>query len=314
MDIYTALSELLIIDEFEIVSYINRAPHRYKVYTIPKRNGSGERVIAQPAKELKILQKATLDMPLLCLPIHKAAYAYMDGIGIKQNAQKHCKNQYLLKMDFANFFPSIVADDLISHVEKNHGKISVRDTVALKKIFFWRPKGSSKHRLSIGAPSSPFISNTLLFEFDTAIYDMCLQLNVTYTRYADDLTFTSNVPGALFELPKTVGKILENIEYPKLTINPSKTIFSSKKNNRHVTGLVLANNNTVSLGRERKRYIRSLVYKFCRDELSNEETLNLKGLISFSKHIEPVFYSSLVKKYSLKVVFEIERFSLDNNK
>ena len=71
---------------------------------------------------------------------------------------------------------------------------------------------------------------------------------------------------------------------------------------------MLANDNTVSLGREKKRYIRSLVYKFYNGELSDEETLKLKGLVGFSKHIEPVFYSSLIKKYSPEVIGKIERF------
>lgn len=313
MDIYNALSELLLIDEADITDYINRAPHRYKVYKIPKRNGSGSRVIAQPTKELKVFQKAALSMPLLSLPVHKSAFAYMDGIGIKQNAQKHSKNQYLLKMDFSDFFPSIVSDDLVHHVEKHKGKLGERDRTALKKLFFWRTKDSSEHRLSIGAPSSPFISNTILFEFDTIVDSFCIQKGITYTRYADDLTFTTNISGLLFGLPKFVGGVLGELEYPKLKINQDKTVFSSKKNNRHVTGLVLTNDNTVSLGREKKRYIRSLVYRFYNEKLSNDESIKLRGLISFAKHIEPTYYHSLVKKYSLKVISDIEHYCPDKH-
>lgn len=312
MDIYSTLSELLLIDEADIASYINRAPHRYKVYKIPKRNGSGSRVIAQPAKELKVLQKAALNMPLLDLPIHKSAFAYMDGIGIKQNAQKHSKNQYLLKMDFSDFFPSITSNDLVCHVEKHKEKLEEKEKVALKKLFFWCVKGSTEHRLSIGAPSSPFLSNTMLFDFDTIVNRFCIQEKITYTRYADDLTFTTNVSGLLFELPKYIEGVLKDIEYPNLKINQSKTVFSSKKNNRHVTGLVLTNANTISIGRDRKRYIRSLVYGFCNKKLSNDESLKLRGLISFAKHIEPTYYRSLVKKYSLTVISEIERYYPDN--
>ena len=120
--------------------------------------------------------------------------------------------------------------------------------------------------MSIGAPSSPFISNTILFDFDCLLTDLCNEANVTYTRYADDLTLTTNVQGALYKFPQIITPILASLEYPKLKINDAKTIFSSKKNNRHVTGLVLTNENKVSLGRERKRYIRSLVYKFSKHE------------------------------------------------
>ncbi len=310
MNIYEYLSDLLLIDKDEIAHYIYRAPRRYRVYEIPKRNGSGSRVIAQPSRELKILQKMALNMDFFSLPIHSVAFAYRDKIGIKQNAEAHCKNQYLLKMDFSNFFPSIIANDLIKHIEKNHGRLSDIDSYAIKKLFFWCPRGSEEHRLSIGAPSSPFISNTILYEFDNIIYDVCIKKKITYTRYADDLTFTTNVPDILSEIPRLVESTLKNIEYPKLSINSKKTIYSSKKNNRHVTGLVLSNDNSVSLGRERKRYIRSLVFKFSNRDLSEEEILKLKGLIGFSKHIEPIFYSSLIKKYTFDLIKEIEKFNL----
>ena len=215
-------------------------------------------------------------------------------------------------MDFSDFFPSIVSSDLLSHVEKHKGKLEIKEKVALKKLFFWCVKGSTEHRLSIGAPSSPFLSNTILFDFDTIVNDYCTQEKITYTRYADDLTFTTNVSGVLFELPTYIEGVLKKLEYPTLKINHSKTVFSSKKNNRHVTGLVLTNDNAISLGRDRKRYIRSLVYGFCNKKLSDDESIKLRGLISFAKHVEPTFFRSLVKKYSLAVISDIERYYPDN--
>ncbi|MGR6874713.1 retron St85 family RNA-directed DNA polymerase [Pseudomonas sp. HK3] len=308
MDIYKNLSEALLIDEEEIIDYIARAPYRYKVYQIPKRNMKGSRTIAQPARELKIFQKLSLDYPLLNLPVHDSAFAYRNGIGIKKNAKMHSHNQYLLKMDFENFFPSITDDDLVNHIVKYHGSIGERDEIAIRKIFFWKKKGDKEKRLSIGAPSSPFISNTVLFEFDEMLDHICKSLMVTYTRYADDLTFTTNEKGVLSRIPKLVEQVLETIKYPKLKINSPKTIYSSKKSNRHITGLVISNDNQVSLGRKRKRYIRSLVFKFDNNELSSEEVLTLKGLISFAKHVEPSFYMALIGKYKFNVITRILKF------
>lgn len=313
MDIYKSLSEILLIDESELIDYIQRAPYKYKVYQIPKRNNRGKRTIAQPAKELKIFQQIALRHLLLKLPVHDAAFAYREGVGIKTNAERHSKNKFLLKMDFADFFPSIYDQNLIDHIEKHHGKLSERDSTAIRKLFFWRKKGETESRLSIGAPSSPFISNTLLFEFDEVISNICDSMLVTYTRYADDLTFTTNRPDILSRLPSVVESILSSISTPKLKINSEKTVFSSKKSNRHVTGLVITNDGKVSLGRKRKRYIRSLVFKFNGKELSNEEVLHLKGLISFAKHIEPTFHFSLVKKYSHELIRKIEKFEIVTN-
>ncbi len=308
MDIYESLSEILLIDESEIIDYIKKAPYKYKVYEIPKRNGRGTRTIAQPAKELKVFQQLSLRHSLLDLPVHEAAFAYREGVSIKQNAEMHSKNHYLLKMDFKNFFPSILDADLITHIEKYHGELSPRNRSAIRNLFFWRRKGDRDNRLSIGAPSSPFISNTLLYGFDEEVSNVCSSLMITYTRYADDLTFTTNQPGILFTIPDIVNEILKSIKTPRLAINPQKTVFSSKKNNRHVTGLVISNDDKVSLGRSKKRYIRSLVFQFDTKKLSDADTIKLKGLLGFAKYIEPGFYSSLIRKYSLQVIRDIETF------
>lgn len=302
MNIYSSLADIFFLSQSEIEAYLVRAPYRYKVYEIPKRNGKGNRVIAQPAKELKVFQKIALQKHLSNLPVHDSAMAYVEGVGIKMNAMKHSSGQYLLKMDFADFFPSITSNDLLLHIKTHYGHIVKADSEAIERLFFWKQKKIKGRRLSIGAPSSPFISNTILYEFDCLVSEYCIQRDITYTRYADDLTFTTNIPNILVDLPQQIASFLVNIQYPKLSLNRSKTVFSSKKHNRHVTGLVITNENKVSLGRERKRYIRSLLFKFSKDELEKTQILKLKGLIGFSKHIEPSFYSSLIKKYGLDIL------------
>ena len=83
-----------------------RAPVRYKVYSIPKRNGN-RRIIAQPAREVKRLQRALMKVLLSKLPIHEAATAYRKGRSTLDNARAHAENGPILKLDLKNFFPSI---------------------------------------------------------------------------------------------------------------------------------------------------------------------------------------------------------------
>lgn len=310
MLILEELASKLLISTAELVSFVNTAPYRYKVYTIPKRSGRGVRVIAQPTEVLKVMQRMVLDSYLKGLPVHDCATAYRDGVSIKENAIAHLNSKYLLKMDFSDFFPSIIPSDLISHVKRHKGSVSREDAYAVKKIFFWARKKDPLHRLSIGAPSSPFISNTLMYEFDCKIYDECARLDVRYTRYADDLTFTTNTRGALFGLLDIVNKICAEIAYPALRINSEKTVFSSKGNNRHITGLVLTNDNKVSLGRERKRYFRSLIHKHSLGELSGEDIYALKGRLAFAKHVEPAFYNAVIQKYGAELIASIMVFQI----
>ena len=314
MIIIKFISTALCLEEKEVKDFINSSPYRYKVYQIPKRHGNGSRTIAQPTQELKVLQKMVLDRFFSSLPIHECAKAYCKNINIKDNALAHAENQYLLKMDFHDFFPSITSDAFISHIEKNGIELSIGDKISVKKLFFWTKKRNIVHRLSIGAPSSPFISNTIMYEFDCIIYNLTSKMNITYTRYADDLTFTTNTKDILFNIPDMVEKICAKLDYPKLKINREKTIFSSKKNNRHITGLVINNQNNISLGRDRKREIKSLIFKYSRNELDKTKILKLSGILSFAKHIEPVFYDALIKKYGIDIIHELGKYNSINKK
>lgn len=304
MSILLSLSKSLSISTGELYRYINTAPHRYKTYSIPKRNGKGFRQIAQPTPAIKIIQKEAVENIINKLPIHESCIAYVKKKGIKDNAELHMSNTYLLKMDFKDFFPSIKPIDLMKHCRKYYKELDEMDDFTITKLFFWKPKGATP-RLSIGAPSSPFISNTVMYDFDCLIFEKAKSRGITYTRYADDLTFTSNQQGVLFEVPEIIKKICIAIDYPKLEVNEEKTVFSSKANNRHITGIVITNEGKISLGRDRKRKIRSFVFKCTKGELNETEIEYLKGNIAFSKSIEPDFFNSLIKKFGNKVMFEI---------
>ena len=99
MKIVKELSQIFFFSERKIFNWIKTSPIRYKVYEIEKRNG-GKRTIAQPEKYSKLLQQSVIKNQLSGLPIHDCAKAYKKDIGIKDNAEMHKENQYLLKMDF----------------------------------------------------------------------------------------------------------------------------------------------------------------------------------------------------------------------
>ena len=307
MNILKTLSSIILVDKYDLFKFIKTSPHRYKIYSIPKKNNKGVRWIAQPSKNLKYLQRTVLDKFLSDLPVHEVAVAYVKGIGIKENAKRHCKNQYMLKMDFKDFFPSIKPKVLIRHVEaKKNITLNDEDKFILKSIFFLSRTRYKHYELSIGAPSSPFISNTIMYNFDCIVKELCGD-EITYTRYADDLIFSTNKKNHLYALPKEIENITESPEYSFLTINSSKTKFVSKRYKRIVTGLVIDNDGNPSLGRSKKRYIKSLVHKFRENLLETPEIYRLQGYISFLKDVEPIFYTRLVKKYGEDVILSIGR-------
>ena len=305
------LSETLFLAEHDIVRFSLSSPHRYKVYEIPKRNSNKTRTIAHPSKELKFIQRALIELLSKKLPIHEAAFAYKQGVGIKDNAKQHSKSKYLLKMDFKDFFPSITPD-LFFKVAKEHGfEFNKEDKTVLTGLLFWKPKKADGLVLSIGAPTSPLISNFVMFEFDRKVSSECSNKKITYTRYADDITFSTCVKNALFELPPFISSALnETVEGVKL--NPEKTVFTSRAHNRHVTGITLTNEGELSVGREKKRLISSMIHRSKYNKLSSEAAANLLGLISYATHIEPKFMDRMTKKYGVEVIQEIKARATDS--
>ena len=191
-------------------------------------------------------------------------------------------------------------------MEKSGLEISDNDRKYLSSLLFWKPIRKGPLVLSVGAPSSPLISNFVMCEFDRQLLIECQRLGVTYTRYADDLTFSTNKKNLLFSIPAIVEKLLLSETQGLVTINKEKTIFSSKAHNRHVTGVTLSNQNKLSLGRHKKRLISSMIHKFSHNQLDHKEIMHLHGLLSHASHIEPVFLVRMEKKYGSKVINNIK--------
>ena len=295
-----------------IERFSRNAPNCYKVYTIPKRT-SGYRVIAHPSKELKIYQRALTSILSDSLKAHHTSYAYKKGFSIKDNALKHAQNKYLLKMDFNDFFNTIEPDIFHQALNRLKLKFSNAEKRLLTQLLFWNKTKSStlKLVLSVGAPSSPLISNFVMFEFDQIIDEYCNEKSIVYTRYADDITFSSSVKGNLFNVPHFVQeKKKKNYNY-RISVNESKTVFSSKAHNRHVTGITLANDNTLSIGRTKKRMTSAMVHKYSINKLDSNDLNYLKGLLSFISHVEPQFFERLKKKYGNDVLNRISKGDLN---
>ena len=168
------------------------------------------------------------------------------------NATPHTQGNVLLKMDFKDFFLSLKARDFRAFLMRMNSNLDGVEIDALCRILFWMPKGTSDLCLSIGAPTSPMLSNILMMKFDRRISAFCDTHNATYTRYADDLTFSADRFRTLELVEQTVLNVSRRSVGLALSVNPNKTVRVSRKDSRRVTGLVLTNDGKVSLGREEK--------------------------------------------------------------
>lgn len=291
------ICEDLLLKPYQLNLIILRAPHTYKKYFIPKRSG-GLREIAQPAKETKYVQRWLIDNVLFDLPVSSSATAYSKGSSIKKNAELHRRHRYLLKMDFKNFFSSIRSRDLECHFLRNLShKLSPNDIRSIIRLCCIKNEAEDELCLSVGAPTSPFLSNTIMYEFDKVVDEWCKGKRIVYTRYADDMTFSTNEKGVSSDVENYVMLVLKSLIYPNLSLNTNKTIHLSKRSQRRVTGIVINNNNELSLGRAKKREISVLVHHYITGKLDPQLLPKLQGLLGFAKDVEPQFLESMNKKY-----------------
>lgn len=289
----------------DLDSILRTAPRRYKVYYIAKRSG-GTREIAQPARELKMLQRVIVGSVLDSLPVHAAAKAYRSGISISDNAVAHAGSGPILKMDFENFFPSIRSTDWLAYCRA--GNVMTAEDAALSaQLLFRRAKGERLLKLSIGAPSSPALSNVLLFEFDTIVAAEAAKRGIQYTRYADDMTFSGQRIGMLRDMLDIVAAATRTIRRPRLRINSTKTTFITASKRRTVTGVVLSNNGATGVGHDRKRLISAKVHRALNGRLPHDEMIKLAGELSFVNVVEPTFITRLADKYGSEIITTIKR-------
>lgn len=291
---------------YEVVKLSLNAHKIYRRYYIPKKKG-GEREIFHPSKQTKSLQYAIIETILAKLPIHQASAAYIRGVKspLLVNAKKHSNFAFSVRVDFENFFPSIAPEDLLKILKDSNAfsKISGDDSKFISRSLFIR-YSSGLHGLAIGAPSSPIVSNAVMFSLDENISKLAMSISAEsiYTRYADDVFFSTNKQGACKEFVGKLKLLLHSTESPDLRINKSKTRFTSRGSKRVVTGLYICPDGGVSIGRKNKRYIRKLLYDLKMNRLGDKEKSYLQGYLSFILDVEPDFFNRLALKYGGELV------------
>ena len=153
-----------------------------------------------------------------------------------------------------------------------------------------------------------------MYDFDRELSEECQGRRVRYSRYADDIALSTDEPGELAQLLKFVASLLKKPGRPLLTINPNKTVFTSRKRLRRVTGIVLTADREVSIGRRAKRKLRSMIFRFSLDRLPTADVVYLRGYLAFVRSIEPVVISRLERKYGSEVLTQIMSENLVSRK
>ena len=284
---------------------------KYRTFDIPKRYG-GKREICAPQPELKLLQRRLSDLLQNCVDEIKETKGQRDQIAhgfrrkksILTNAKPHRNRRLVFNVDLHDFFGSI-----------NFGR--VRGFFINDRDFSLHPNSATVlaqiacHNNSIpqGSPCSPVVSNLIGHILDVHLVRLASKEGCTYTRYADDLTFSTNRR----DFPQSIAiqgsfcrwepgsRLLDLVHRSGFTINPKKTRMQYRDSRQDVTGLIV--NNKLNVRKEYRHTIRAMVHRlvttgefdivYRRDEKGvlkenkTKGTLNqLHGMLAFINNID----------------------------
>ena len=232
---------------------------KYTTFEIPKRSG-GQRTIKAPTDKLKNLQRRLADLLQDCQhEIEKArdledrtAHGFKRGRSIVTNARQHRDRRWVLNLDLEDFFPSINFGRVRGFLIKNRDfALNEKVATVIAQI------ACHDNTLPQGSPCSPVISNLVAHVLDMRLVKLANKFGCTYSRYADDLTFSTSKKEFPAEIAKPFGdeppdahlwvpgEALEDvITRSGFAINSKKTRFMYRTSRQEVTGLTV-NKNTI---------------------------------------------------------------------
>jgi len=261
----------------------NNLEKHYRNVFIPKSDGS-KRKLSVPDFILKKVQRSIVDNILVHYPVSKYAKAYKPGASVKRNARVHVGKKKIVKLDIDGFFDNILYSQVKNMVFRAE-KFSEPIRVLLTMLCYY------KESLPQGAPTSPAITNIIMFDFDEKIGAFCDSRKIAYTRYCDDMTFSGD-----FDEREVINHVKIELSRLGLFLKNRKTAVVPSSKRQTVTGIVV--NEKLNVTKEYKKNIRQEMYyikKFGLEEhlnrrgiTDNEQYLSsLRGRIAFVLHTVP---------------------------
>ena len=241
----------------------------YKTFQIPKKSGK-PRTITAPNPSLKAIQRCLAFLLQNAYQPTISVNGFVPGRSVVSNATVHADKKFVLNLDLENFFPAISFGRVLAVLQ-------LSPTLAQPKIATYLTQLACHNGfLPQGAPTSPVISNLICQRLDRRIEALVKSQEIAYTRYADDLTLSSDQPfqnGLLNHLDQI-------IQEEGFTINMEKVRLQLKNSRQEVTGLTV--NEKVNVPRQYLREVRAMLHNW---EKLGYEAAQQKFLSSYTPRI-----------------------------
>jgi len=262
---------------------------RYQTFTIKKKSGA-DRTIHAPVKGLKSILRS-LNFVLQCVyEPHEAATGFVLEKSIVDNAKKHVGHHYVLNIDLKDFFHTfdrnrVKMGFMFEPFNLNGDKEPLAFLLASLCTHPFEIDGEEKTVLPQGSPTSPTLTNILCKKLDRRLTGLANRFGATYTRYADDITFSS--PHNIYtdeEFKNELKRIIE--EDQKLVINPKKTRLQKAGYRQEVTGLIV--NDKVNVHRRYVKQIRMWLYLWEKWDYEVAQQKFLNDYIADKGHVKNI--------------------------
>ena len=254
----------------------NNTRRRYTSFEIRKKSG-GVRQIDAPRRGLKnILYYLNKIFQSIYTP-SSAATGFVQGKSVVDNAQCHIGKNYVFNIDLKDFFDSIHIGRVCGFFEKNkYFNLPHEVAVTIAQLACYQGK------LPQGAPTSPMLSNMVFKRTDDGIFSYCCKRGIMYTRYADDMVFSSNNLNA----SQLISYVTMRVENIRMNINESKTKVMSRGVRQNVTGVVV--NDKLQVSRNYRMKIRQEMF-FIQKYRFEEHLCRVKDIPSWIQN--PLHYA-----------------------
>lgn len=276
---------------------------RFRNFTIPKKSG-GKRTISAPNHSLlNILYYVNEIFKAFYRP-NDYAFGFVEGRNIVDNARKHVGQNYVFNIDLSDFFTSIDQARVWGRLKAKPFcfKQSMANIIAgLCSMKMTMPDGTIRYVLPQGAPTSPILTNMICQRMDEQLGRLAAKYKVNYSRYADDMTFSSmhNIYQEGSSFRKELRAIIEGQNF---RINDKKTRLNVRgvRTRQEVTGLTV--NEKPNVTRSYVKNIRAILHiweRFGHDEaqkrflpfyIKEGKAKKLKGI----PHVENVLEGKLL--------------------
>lgn len=230
-------------------------------------------------------------------------FSYRKDHSVLQAILQHQHNGCFFKTDLKDFFNSITEDQVRRVIQTKLHESPIYDLNAYHP--FLEQLVMIDGKLPVGFPTSPAISNSVLYEMDVFLADWAKSNQVVYTRYADDLIFSAQTDEVLKQLPQLLEELLENLYGGSLQLNPEKTFFTHSGKKLKLLGLVLLPNGHVTISKTVKTKIETLLHYYSVDKKVFSEMLErdfgdvskLMGTLHYAQTIDKGYINKLRRKY-----------------